>query len=52
MKTMCERLRMRAPEVFRHIMIGLPDSGIRDIVDALPQWVAIVFPGHNQLVLG
>lgn len=27
-------------------------QGLREIVDALPQWLALLFPGHCQLVLG
>ena len=26
--------------------------GFKNIVDALPQWLAMLFPGHCQLVLG
>ena len=26
--------------------------GLRDIVDALSQWLALLFPGHCQFVLG
>jgi putative transposase len=36
---------------WRHSGIWHFRRGLRDIVDALPEWLALLFPGHQTLVL-